>query len=144
MIFCSATLTSVLGKSFGDESPFLLVKLVNDSEVLIGKMYQKHWPIHHVYFFLEKKITFIRFPSSTHVELLPIQCHPELLNYLCTCLVNIGREKLDQIPLLEESELGKEKDLLADSNLTKEMINSLLIREKLKRLVKEEEEDFEL
>ena len=64
MIFCTATLTSVIGKSFGDESPFLLVKLINNSEILIGKMYQKHWPIHHVYFFLEKKITFIRFPSS--------------------------------------------------------------------------------
>ena len=80
MIFCTATLTSVIGKSFGDESPFLLVKLLSNSEILIGKMYQKHWPIHHVYFFLEKKITFIRFPSSSHVELLPIQCHPVLVD----------------------------------------------------------------
>ena len=144
MIFCTATLTSVIGKSFGDESPFLLVKLISNSEILIGKMYQKHWPIHHVYFFLEKKITFIRFPSSSHVELLPIQCHPELLSYLCTCLVNIGREKLDQIPLLGESELTQDNDFLSDSNLSKQMIDDLLIREKLQRLVQEEDEDFEL
>ena len=65
----------------------------------------------------------------------------KLLMYLFS---NIGREKLDQIPLLGESELTQESDFLSDSNLTKEMIDDLLIREKLQRLVQEEDEDFEL
>ena len=80
------------------------------------------------------------FPCGIVAHSMP----PELLSYLCTCLVNIGREKLDQIPLLGESELTQESDFLSDSNLTKEMIDDLLIREKLQRLVQEEDEDFEL